>query len=63
MDIERAKELISSPAGGINPLTGEVLSEGDSCNQVEMVRALHTVLRELGRLPKKPGKKPTGKRR
>ncbi len=56
MDIERAKELLSSLADGINPLTGEVLSKYDSCNQVEIVRALHTALRELERFPKKKDK-------
>lgn len=52
MDIERAKELLSTLADGVNPLTGEVLSDSDSCNQVEVVRALHTVLHELESLPK-----------
>lgn len=56
MDIERAKDLISALADGVNPLTGEVLSRSDSCNQVEIVRALHTVLHELDRLPKKKDK-------
>ena len=32
---------------GFNPLTGELLPEDDSCNQVEIVRALNTVLRYL----------------
>ena len=44
MDIERAKELLSALADGVNPLTGEVLSRSDSCNQVEIFRALQTVL-------------------
>lgn len=47
MDIIRAKELLSVLADGINPLTGEVLPEEDSCNQVEVVRALYTVLSNL----------------
>nr|WP_317358802.1 hypothetical protein [uncultured Tyzzerella sp.] len=46
MDIVRAKELILILAGGINPITGEILSEYDSCNQVEIVRALYTLLGE-----------------
>lgn len=45
MDIKRAKELLFVLSDGVNPLTGEVLSETDSCNQVEIVRALNTVLR------------------
>lgn len=44
MDIERAKELLTVLADGINPVTGEVLSDNDSCNQVEIVRALHTAI-------------------
>lgn len=52
MDIERAKELLTALSDGVNPLTGEVLSEDDSCNQVEIVRALNTVLRVLDGHPK-----------
>ena len=47
MDILRAKELLTILADGINPITGELLSKEDSCNQVEIVRALHTVLHHL----------------
>lgn len=32
MDIERAKELLTALSAGVNPLTGEVLLEYDSCN-------------------------------
>lgn len=56
MDIERAKELLTALSDGVNPLTGEVLSEDDSCNQVEIVRALNTVLRVLDSQPKKSNK-------
>ena len=44
MDIKRAIELLKGLADGVNPLTGEVLSPQDSCNQVEIVRALHCVI-------------------
>ena len=47
MDIIRAKELLETLADGVNPITGEILSGCDSCNQVEIVRALNTVLRYL----------------
>ena len=47
MDIIRAKELLTMLADGVNPLTGEVLSDEDSCNQVEIVRALNVALRVL----------------
>ncbi len=46
MNIVDAKELISILASGINPITGEILSENDSCNQVEIVRALYILLGE-----------------
>ena len=53
MNIERAKQLITMLADGVNPITGEVLAENDSCNQVEVVRALHLILRHLDNPPKK----------
>lgn len=56
MDIQRAKELLTVLSDGVNPLTGEVLPEDDSCNQVEIVRALNTVLRVLDSQLKKPNK-------
>ena len=45
MDIIRAKEILEILADGVNPLTGEVLPDSDSCNQVEVVRAIHTILK------------------
>lgn len=56
MDIERAKELLAAFSDGVNPLTGEILAKDDSCNQVEIVRALNTVLRVLDGHPKMSGK-------
>lgn len=56
MDIERAKELLTALSDGVNPLTGEVLAESDSCNQVEIVRALNTVLRFVDSHSKKSAK-------
>lgn len=47
MDIIRAKEILSALSDGVNPLTGEVLPPEDSCNQVEVVRALHAALAAL----------------
>ncbi len=47
MDIQRAKELLTLLSDGVNPLTGEILAEDDSCNQVEVVRALNSVLRYI----------------
>ena len=56
MDIQRAKELLAVLSDGVNPLTGELLPEDDSCNQVEIVRALNTVLRYLDNQPQKSAK-------
>ena len=47
MDIMRAKEILEILADGVNPMTGEVLPAIDSCNQVEVVRALHAVLKHI----------------
>ena len=54
MDIMRAKELLALLADGVNPITGEVLTDEDSCNQVEIVRALHKVLRLLDDMQNRP---------
>lgn len=64
MDIIRAKELLETLADGVNPMTGEVLPECDSCNQLEVVRALHTVLKSLESISetrKKPQAENAGK--
>lgn len=47
MDLQRAKELLSGLADGIDPLTGEVLPEDHVCNRAEVIRALHCVLKSL----------------
>lgn len=56
MDILQAKEIIKSLADGVNPLTGEVISKYDVCNQVEIVRALYCVLNALDDEETKPKK-------
>lgn len=45
MDATRARELLSALADGVDPLTGEVLPREHLCNQPEIIRALHEVLR------------------
>ena len=52
MDLQRAKELLSGLADGVDPLTGEVLPEDHVCNKAEIIRAFHCVLKSL------PGKPP-----
>ena len=62
MDVQYAKQLLEGLADGMNPLTGEVMSKDDVCNDPEIIRALHTILRILDReklskhLPENAGK-------
>ena len=62
MDIQSAKQILEGLSDGMNPLTGEVLSKEDVCNDPEIIRALHTILRMLDReklskhLPENAGK-------
>jgi len=58
MDIKRAREMLTILADGVNPLTGEILPDNDSCNQVEIVRALHAVLNTLDQYSKSEKKLP-----
>lgn len=57
MDIERAKEILTILADGVNPVTGEVLPDCDSANQVEVVRALNTVINLLDKTKEKNANK------
>lgn len=61
MDLQRAKELVSILADGVDPLTGEILPEDHVCNQPEMIRALHCVLRALSDKRTKPQHENAGK--
>lgn len=45
MDIKRAREIVAILAEGIDPTTGEVLSDDNVCNKPEVLRALYTVLK------------------
>ena len=49
MDVQRAKELLTVLADGVDPLTGEVLPDDHVCNKGEIVRALHCAVEELSR--------------
>lgn len=53
MDVQRAKELLTVLADGVDPLTGEVLPDNHVCNKGEIVRALHCAVEELSRRWKK----------
>ena len=54
MDINRAKEIISTLVEGVDPTTGEVLPDNSVCNKGEVVRAFYAVLNHLDE--KKPKK-------
>ena len=61
MDVQRAKELLTVLADGVDPLTGQVLPDDHVCNKGEIVRALHCAVEELSRrrektLPENNGK-------
>lgn len=45
MDTARAIELLSALADGVDPFTWEVLSQDHVCNQPEMIRAFHELLK------------------
>ena len=62
MDISRAKEIISALAEGIDPTTGEVLPAEHICNNVEVVRALYTLLQQEEPKPKKNTCENSGKK-
>ena len=44
MEINRAKEIVTALAEGIDPITGEVLESDNVCNKGEVVRALYALL-------------------
>ncbi len=58
MDIQRAKQILTILADGINPMTGEVLPDDDSCNQVQVVRALHAAILALDRADRRAKEQP-----
>ena len=53
MDIDRAREIVSSLADGIDPLTGEVLPSDHICYLGEVVRAFYTLLYDKGSTQKR----------
>ena len=61
MDVQRAKELLTVLADGVDPLTGEVLPDDHVCNKGEIVRALHCAVEQLSHRRKKPLPENNGK--
>ena len=47
MDISKAKMILSALAEGIDPTTGEILSDTSICNKGEIVRAFYAILNHL----------------
>ena len=62
MDINRAKEIISALAEGIDPTTGEILPDDSVCNKGDVVRAFYAVLETLDKNPKRSMPENAGKR-
>lgn len=44
MDLADAREILYVLAGGRHPITRESLADDDACNNVDVVRALYTIL-------------------
>ena len=61
MNIDKAKEIISALAEGIDPTTGEILDTDNVCNKGEIVRAFYTILQELENKSKKKSPENAGK--
>ena len=57
MEIEKAKEMVTSLANGIDPVTGEIFDVNSPYNHPSIIRALYTVLNHL-KSPKKQSKSP-----
>ena len=55
MEIDKAKEIVSLLAYGIDPTTGEVLPNDSPYNHPSVIRALFSILGSV-RVPKKPNK-------
>lgn len=47
MELKKAAEILKMLADEVHPITGKTLPEEDSCNQPEVIRALHTVLNAI----------------
>lgn len=62
MDINRAKEIVSALAEGIDPTTGELLDNDNVCNKGEVVRAFYAILEAIDKKPKKKLPENAGKR-
>ena len=62
MDKNKAKEIISVLAEGIDPITGEVLPEDHVCNKVDVVRALYALLQSEETSSKKKEYENSGKK-
>ena len=56
MDLEHSKTVIEALASGIDPTTGELLPENHVCNNVEVVRALYSLLQAVDKSKSKNDK-------
>ena len=53
MDIDRAKEIISALAEGIDPTTGEILPDDSVCNKGDVVRAFYAIIETIDKKSKR----------
>ena len=57
-----AAQILETLADGVNPTTGEILPPNDSCNQPDVIRALHVAVsvmkkeKAIKELPENTGK-------
>ena len=61
MEIEKAKEIVSSLAKGIDPVTGEVFPDDSPYNHPSVIRALFILLGNVG-ISKKQNKLSVGEK-
>ena len=56
MDYTHAKEILATLADGVNPMTGELLYDSDTCNHPDIIRALHVAVTQLEKAEKRASK-------
>lgn len=61
MDIGRAKQIVRTLAGGVDPTTGEILPAESVYNSPEVIRALFTLLEQVNKEPDKDPLRNAGK--
>ncbi len=60
MTLEQAVDILKTLANGVDPFTGEVLTDDNVCNRTEFVRAVYFILDELSSRKSRPSKDSPG---